>query len=65
MVSRNSEQLLPVSRLPLAFLILNNKLCRQAERQSETALTAVVLANGLFVLSPAVHKTHKPYSGLV
>lgn len=26
-VPRYSEQLLPVSRLPLAFLILDNKLC--------------------------------------
>lgn len=33
-VTGYSEQLLPAPWLPLAFLILNNKLCQQAERQS-------------------------------
>lgn len=31
-IPRHSQQLLPVSWLPLAFFILDNKLCRQAER---------------------------------
>lgn len=35
-VPRHSEQLFPVSWLPLAFLILNNKLCWQAERHQSS-----------------------------
>lgn len=56
-VPRYSEQLLPVSRLPLAFLVLDNKLCWQAERQSQRSLAAVVLAKRSLILPPAVHKT--------
>lgn len=50
-VARYSEQLLPVSWLPLAFLVLDNKLCWQAERQSERSLTAMVLAKRIAYLT--------------
>lgn len=53
----DTEQLLPVSRLPLAFLVLDNKLCWQAQRQSEWSLSNVVLDKLLLILPLAVHKT--------
>lgn len=57
MIPWYTEQLLPVSRLPLAFLVLDNKLCWQAQRQAERSLTNVVLAKVLLILPLAVHKT--------
>ncbi len=50
-VPRYSEQLLPGSWLPLAFLVLDNKLCWQAERQSERSLTSTVLAKKVAYLT--------------
>lgn len=43
LVPRYSEQLLPVSWFPLALLVLNDKLCWQAERQSDWPLIPMLL----------------------
>jgi len=36
-VARHAEQLPPVPRLPLALLVLDDELCRRAERRSRAA----------------------------
>lgn len=64
MVPRYSEQLLPVSWLPLAFLVLDNKLCWQAERQSERSLTDGSCQRIAYLTTSCAENSSNPALGL-